>query len=271
MTSPMPSEPRTGPQAYHGGANPPAGGPIVPSEGWTLLACGIGAIYGIQVLLAMIGLGGVLASAVSDVGCIAFFWQYARKRQIGYAGLGFVRVGLRWYVAAVLVGSSAWLINLTIVTALHVPEGPTDLLEGLIAETPLVSTIACIAVLPAFAEEIVFRGVLARSLAAKRPAWQAIVISAGIFGIYHVLPAQAVATFMLGCYLAFFTLRSRSILPSIVIHMLNNTAAIVVSRDSVPGTTKFFADYGAVTVSIAIVMVVGGMALAVTAPREALA
>ena len=139
----MPSEPRTGQQAYHGGAKPPAGA-IVLSEGWTLLAVGVGAIFGIQVALAMVGIAGLVAPAISYVGCIAVFWHYARTRRIGAAGLGFVRVSPRWYVAAALVGMSAWVVNLTVVTALHVPEGPTELLEGLIDKTPLVSTIAAV-------------------------------------------------------------------------------------------------------------------------------
>jgi membrane protease YdiL (CAAX protease family) len=274
MTSPIPSEPRTGQQLYHGGAIAPVStvGPIASSEAWRLLAMGIGAIYGIQIAFAMVGVAGVVASAVSDVGCLAFFWWYARKRRLGAAGLGFTKAHAQWYGAAVLLGCSAWYVNMTIIDALHIPDVSkemTKLLEGLLLETPLVSTIAAIAVLPAVAEEIVFRGALARGLGRDRPAWMAVVISSAVFGIYHLIPAQVCATFLLGCILGFLTLRSRSIVPAIVVHFLNNTIAIIVSRESVPGATAWIGAHPAVMLATAITVLLAGIALAVTAPRPA--
>ena len=268
MTSPIPSEPRTGPQLYHGGANAPAGRPITASDAWPLLGVGIGMIYGVQILLASVGVGGVVPSAVSDVACIACFWVFARKRRIGARGLGFTHVGGLWYVSAVLVGVSAWYVNLTVVTLLHVPQGPTEILEGLVEKTPLVSTLAALAVLPPFAEEIVFRGVLARGLATARPMWQALLISSAVFGAYHVLPAQAAATFLLGCSLALLTLRSGSIVPAIIVHFLNNVIAILVTRETVPGVTAWMGNHPAVMLSTAATLLLAGIAIAMNAPRQ---
>lgn len=272
MTSPIPSEPRTGQQLYHGGANAPVStaGRIASSGPWTLLGIGIGAIYGIQIVFAMVGVAGVIASAVADVGCIAFFWWYARKRGIGARGLGFTKTSAQWYGAAVLLGCSAWYVNLTVIELLHIPDVSKEMdkaLEGLLMETPLVSTIAAIAVLPAFAEEIVFRGVLARGLRRQHPAWLAVVISSGVFGIYHLIPQQVVATFLLGCILGFLTLRSRSIVPAIVVHVLNNAIAIIVSRESIAGVKPLIESHPAVILSTAVTLVLAGIALAVTAPR----
>ena len=162
-----------------------------------------------------------------------------------------------------LVGSSAWLVNLTLVSQLNLPEGPTKVLEGLINELPLVPTILAIAVLPAVAEEIVFRGVLARSLARQHRPWLAVVMSAAVFGIYHLVPQQVVATFLLGCLLGFFTLRSRSLLPAMVIHFLNNAIAVVVSRDG----TGWLERHAAASVIGASVLTAAGIALALASPR----
>ena len=264
----MPSEPRTGPQLYHGGANAPAEAAIAPAQAWGLLAVGVGAIYGIQITLAVIGLGGLVASAVSDTCCIAFFWWYARHRRLGARGLGFARVGGLWYVAAVLVGASAWYVNLVIVTVLHVPEGPKDMLQGLIEDPPLPSTIAGLAVLPAFAEEIMFRGVLARALGRTRPAWQAILMSSLAFGCYHLLPAQAAATFLLGCLLSFVTLRSRSIVPAIVVHVVNNAVAIVITRGDLLARGTWMGNHPAVMLATTTTLLLAGIALAIEAPRR---
>lgn len=223
MTSPIPSEPRTGHKLYHAPA-------FAPAEAWWLLAVGIGIIFGAQIVFGQF-LIAIAASAVSNIICAAFFIGYAFRRRVGWAGLGFTHTAPRYLVAGVLIGCSAWYTNMVIITVLRVPQGGTELLKGLLEETAVVTTIGGIAVLPAVAEEIVFRGVLLRTLATQKRRWVAVVMSSAVFGIYHVLPAQVVATFLLGCLLGLLTLRARSIVPAVVAHFLNNAIAIIVSRE----------------------------------------
>lgn len=258
MTSPNPSEPRTGHQLYHAPA-------FTPAEAWWLLAVGIGVIYGVQAVLGQV-LIGIAAAAIADVVCIAFLVGFARRRGVGLRGLGVTRPEGRWVVAATLIGVSAWYVNMVIVSLLNVPEGPEKLLKGLLEETGLVPTIAAIALLPAIAEEILFRGVLARSLATHWKPAVAIALSSAVFGIYHVLPPQVVATFLLGCLLALLTLRSRSILPSMIAHLLNNTIAIVISREEVPGVTSFLQAHPYGTFVTACAVVTSGALIAVKGP-----
>lgn len=219
----MPSEPATGQQLYHAPA-------FAPAEAWWLLAVGIGIICGIQIVTGQF-LIAIAASAVSNIVCVAFFVWHAHRRRVGWAGLGFTHTSPRYLLAGILIGCSAWYCNMVIITLLHVPQGGTELLKGLLEETGVVTTIAGIAVLPALAEEIVFRGVLLRALATQKRLWIAVVMSSAVFGIYHVLPAQVVATFLLGCLLGLLTLRARSIVPAVVAHFLNNAIAIIVSRE----------------------------------------
>src|SRR5512143_3729118 len=127
MTSPIPSEPRTGQQLYHAPA-------FTPAEAWWLLAVGIGVIYGVQAILGKV-LIGIAASAIADVVCIAFFVAFARRRGLGLRGLGLTRPGGRWVLAATLIGVSAWYVNMVVVSLLNVPEGPQELLKGLLEET----------------------------------------------------------------------------------------------------------------------------------------
>jgi len=235
---------------------------FTPAEAWWLLAVGIGVIYGVQAILGTV-LIGIAASAIADVVCIAFFVAFARRRGLGLRGLGITRPGGRWVLAATLIGVSAWYVNMVVVTLLRVPEGPQELLEGLLEETGVVPTIAAIALLPAIAEEIVFRGVLARALATHWKPFVAIALSSAVFGIYHVLPAQVVATFLLGCLLALLTLRSRSIVPSMIAHLLNNTIAIVMSREEVPTVTGFMQAHPYGTFVTAWALVMSGIVIAV--------
>ncbi len=73
-----------------------------------------------------------------------------------------------------------------------------------------------------FAEELFFRGVLYQWMRSLMSAWIAIPLNAVIFGALHGDLAVAGATALLGLLLAWFYERSRSIWPSVIIHITNN-------------------------------------------------
>ncbi len=83
-----------------------------------------------------------------------------------------------------------------------------------------------ISILAPISEEIVFRGAIERSLLSwrrieNRP-WIAIVISALMFAIAHFDLAQGFHAFLMGLLLGWLYMRTRSILPGIIIHLINN-------------------------------------------------
>jgi membrane protease YdiL (CAAX protease family) len=235
---------------------------FTPAEAWWLLAVGVGIIYGVQIATGAF-LVGIAASAIADVLCIAFFVWYARRRRVGWAGLGFAHARPKYLFAGVLIGCSAWYVNLVIITLLHVPEGPTEIIKNLIVEQPFLPTMGAIAVLPAVAEEIVFRGVLARSLATQKRLPVAIVISSAVFGIYHIVPAQMAATFMLGCVLSLLTLRARSIVPAVIAHFLNNAIALIVTREETSAVSDVMQAHPVALLGITVGLLASGLVLVV--------
>ena len=182
-------------------------------------------------------LEGIAASAIADVLCIAFFVWHARRRGIGLAGLGFAHPPPKYLIAGLLIGCSAWYVNLLVVTLLHVPEGPTELLKGLLQETGIVQTIAAIAILPALAEEIVFRGVLARALAnQKRLSSRSSSRRRSLASITccrHRSSRRSCLVASCPCSRCALD----SIVPAVVAHFLNNAIAIIVSREEMSAVT----------------------------------
>ncbi|MBD1207618.1 MAG: CPBP family intramembrane metalloprotease [Ignavibacteria bacterium] len=83
------------------------------------------------------------------------------------------------------------------------------------------------AVVPAFAEEILFRGLLQRSLEEVYPIRRAIVVTAIIFGILHFNPLSVLPLILIGAYLGFLAYYTQSLALPIVAHFLNNAIAIV--------------------------------------------
>lgn len=83
---------------------------------------------------------------------------------------------------------------------------------------------------PAF-EEFVFRGRLLRFLAARGPAWRAVLLSAGLFAVVHAdrpHPALLLIPFGLGVLNGVATIRFESIWPAVVVHAAWNGASCVV-------------------------------------------
>lgn len=257
MTSPTPSEPRTGQQLYHAA-------PLTPAVGIKVALLGVATIYVVQIGLRSAGVSGLVASALGDVAVIALLILVARGRHDLAGVFGWRRAPTRLVVAAVLIGIAAWYLNLWLVELSQVPEDERARreIERMIARTPLVPTVLAIGVMPAIAEELVFRGVLARSLASRLPALAAIAISSAVFAIYHLQPAQMVTTFILGLALGYLTLRARSIVPAMICHFLNNTIAVVIARHEVPAANAWISEHPIAMLVGAAVLVGGGLVLA---------
>lgn len=86
-----------------------------------------------------------------------------------------------------------------------------------------------IAVLGPVLEELLFRGGVTRVLLAKYSPAKAIFLSALIFGVFHINPAQVVSAFLAGLLFAWIYYRTRSLVPCILIHILNNSLAVALN------------------------------------------
>jgi sodium transport system permease protein len=215
-------------------------------------------IYTLQVLIGRPPPPG-LAAMGATYAIVAIALVIAAR---GYKfSLGVRPARLRFWFAAVLVGVSAWWVDLQLVLWLKLPGAPEQL-EGLVTKSALLPTLLAVALAPAVAEELVFRGVLARSLA-RHSAILAIVVSALAFSAYHVMPQQMVSTFPLGLALGILAIRSGSILPGMLVHFLNNAIVIVLSRDSLPSVSRAFTDHPTGGFAGALALMAVGVALSV--------
>lgn len=91
------------------------------------------------------------------------------------------------------------------------------------------TTVLLMALVPAICEETAFRGFILSGLAAGHRPRSAIFVSAFLFGFLHVLLSlfqQLFAATVLGLVLGLLAIRSKSLLPGIVFHFLNNFFAI---------------------------------------------
>jgi len=85
-----------------------------------------------------------------------------------------------------------------------------------------------IAVSPAVCEELLFRGFLLASMPEQTSERVRILVVGLAFGVFHLSVYRLFGTAALGMLMTFVAIRSRSILPAMWFHFLNNAAAVVL-------------------------------------------
>lgn len=151
-----------------------------------------------------------------------------------------------------------WGLVMTIATSLVVeplvdwmPEGMLELLNRQVGlgGWRLLTSIVLAPVL----EEILFRGIVQDSLTEKLGPLRGILIGACVFGIVHIIPQQVINAFFVGIVLGFIYYRSGSLVPVILIHMINNAISyfswvlsgerIVSTRQMIGNDTIYYIVY----------------------------
>ena len=96
-------------------------------------------------------------------------------------------------------------------------------------EGSLISVILLHAVLPALCEELVFRYLPIRLIAPHSPRC-AVVLSSVAFALTHCNLYQIPYALFAGSVFAFVTLVTGSIIPSMILHFINNTVSVIWMR-----------------------------------------
>ncbi len=150
---------------------------------------------------------------------------------------------LRFLAAASMVGIGGCVIvhefSILQQRIMPIPEAilATDerLGAALAAMSPWM-VLLVLAIVPAFCEELFFRGFLLGGLRGSLGKWTSIAVTALIFSAFHYFVYRLPVTAFLGVVLAFFCWQSRSIWPSVLIHVLHNglTVGIGLWHDKIP-------------------------------------
>jgi len=106
---------------------------------------------------------------------------------------------------------------------LPMPEMFRDMFETLMAKQIFFIAIIIIGIIPAFTEELFFRGLILDGLKSNYSKKTAIIISSLLFGIIHLNPWQFCGAFIIGLISAWICVETNSILLCIYMHFFNNT------------------------------------------------
>jgi membrane protease YdiL (CAAX protease family) len=277
--------PRT-PLSYHAGEIAPAGSGVgtalPPGLAIASLFSAIVAFALSAALLVPVA-GAIVATMVAEVTFILvpIAWMMVGPRlsasydgvpAIGIAdALGLRRPAAVFVVAAVLIGATQWISNLALAYALGpwlgAKDTGTDQLSHIVNLPSLLLVVMTVAVMPPICEEILFRGVLVRGLATRFVPLASIAISAIAFSAFHLSFVRAVPTLMLGLVYGYIALRSRSVIPTIIAHALNNLAPLLIERGHLSFLTRLFNTHPVALVSVASGATAAGIILVARSHR----
>ncbi len=120
-----------------------------------------------------------------------------------------------------------------------------DLVKGLYEETyrilvtskspsEFLVVVVTVALVPAIAEEFLFRGLVQKSVGESTGGMRAAITTGIIFGAYHLNPISVVPLVLLGAYFGYLVYRSRNLAISVSVHFFNNFLACAAAFMAVP-------------------------------------
>jgi len=178
--------------------------------------------------------GGLWLLALQTGLLVGAAWLFSiRKYGGGLAALGFqTPIGRHPYLFAIgawtaaLMAAAAWSMLMVWIGPewLKPPDSAGQLTERFGAS--LVGLLIVAVVWGPVGEELFFRGFVLPGLMRKFGVPVAVVISSGLFALFHVDPGMLVPTFLLGMALAWIYVKTGSIWPSIMAHSIQNALAL---------------------------------------------
>jgi membrane protease YdiL (CAAX protease family) len=191
----------------------------------------------------------LIPSLLVSIGGMTYYLQ--RKGYLTAHSRLFTFISGKWLVCVALLGISTIIIT-DFILSLN-PNLPDLMAEsfGDMLKNPI--GILSLAVIGPMFEELLFRGaVLGELLKRYRPA-TAIFLSALLFGIIHMNPVQMAGGILIGAVLGWVYWKTRSLIPCMLIHILNNSLSVFLSVrfpeatsvSSLVGTTNYYTLLGA--------------------------
>jgi membrane protease YdiL (CAAX protease family) len=137
------------------------------------------------------------------------------------------------FLPMVLLGNVAYELIKLIVPDVFASIGVRDPMEyavDMARSWPVSVAVLLIGVGPALAEELWCRAFLGRGLVGNYGVVGGVCLTSFLFGAIHFIPRQGMAALLLGLWLHFTYLATRSLLVPMLLHFLNNSLAVVITQ-----------------------------------------
>jgi membrane protease YdiL (CAAX protease family) len=155
---------------------------------------------------------------------------------------------LGWSLTAWI--ATYWLVSLLTRLLDWVPDIMEQTFDNILSSWGGIVTVALAGPI---VEEFVFRRAVTDSLLKSLPKWTSIIISALLFGLIHINPAQIIPAFLLGILFAWIYVTTGSLIPTLLLHVANNSLSVflMTRREPVDDVTQLFSATPTIALTIA--------------------
>lgn len=150
-----------------------------------------------------------------------------KKRRITTKDVSFLVV---WSIGFILLvnGIMSLLFSLLEIYYPKLISNYRDMMSYIDEGSPILLALSA-AIAGPIAEELVFRGVILKRAGYIMPFYAANILQSFLFSLSHMNLLQMIYTFFIGIFYGYVTMRYKSIIPSIISHMIFNAFTVVTS------------------------------------------
>ncbi len=139
----------------------------------------------------------------------------------------------QWIVAFIMSYALVYISNIlgsvvTSIISVFKQSQVDNVILNVTTQLNTLTTFVFMVVLAPIVEEFVFRKLLI-DRASKYGEGLAVVLSGVVFGLFHANLNQFAYTFIMGCFYGFIYARTRNVVHTILLHMLNNFISSIVA------------------------------------------
>jgi uncharacterized protein len=189
----------------------------------------------LQVIVLFTMLNAIGMFLLPALTCASFF----SSQPYSYLHLNVPPKWLVWVFSLALLVLSFPVINFTnaLNALIELPQWMADeeakrelLITWILTDHNLLQNLLLLAIIPAFSEELFFRGLLQKlfTKAFKGRTHLAVILLAFVFSAMHLQFAGFIPRFFMGLVLGYVYVYSGSLWPGIVIHFLNNAIGVTL-------------------------------------------
>ena len=139
-----------------------------------------------------------------------------------HKAIGFQKIHYKWLLIALVITLLIWFIDYIYLVKLLTIDMQAQATDWIQAQSNLTATFMTAVIITPIVEEILFRGVMLKTLNKYlNNYWTAFIVSA-LFVLVHSSLIAAPTLFIAALFYAWLTFKTHSIIPAIIAHIINN-------------------------------------------------
>lgn len=134
-----------------------------------------------------------------------------------------------FYIFLITVVTRPLIGVISMVTSHFTVDGPMGEVMNILSKMPFLAMFFVVAILPAFFEEFLMRGIIANNFKQRYSLFAAALFNGILFGIFHMNFEQGFFPILLGFIAIYLMYYTQSIIAPMLLHFFNNGTSVILT------------------------------------------